>query len=313
MSVESSRAFLRIAYDSPELAQQLKAVTGTREIVRLGLRYGYTFDVPELMEASSSFTAATVTARKTGRRSMAGRRVPEAPRDTGGGPLHHEYRLEDLPGLRGVIGQLPHVKIKPPSVDLARFAGTYREEDARSTAMSPADPEFRSWHQAMTRAHWRDSRLGSCAPRRDFHLVNLDEHVDHAGYDRYLEAKRRMVRTLEEFFGSEVRFLGSLWYPPSSYRLWHTSEAQPGWRMHVIDFDEPPAAPAASSFFRYLDPRSEEIVTLRDAPRMVRFFKAEQDPGRLFWHCVVNPTRRHRWSFGFAVPDHWMNAVAGQA
>jgi hypothetical protein len=55
MSVESSRAFLRVAYDSPELKQQLKAVTGTREIVRLGLRYGYTFDVPELMEASSSF------------------------------------------------------------------------------------------------------------------------------------------------------------------------------------------------------------------------------------------------------------------
>jgi hypothetical protein len=122
-----------------------------------------------------------------------------------------------------------------------------------------------------------------------------------------------VIRTLEEFFESEVRFSGSLWYPPSAYRLWHTNETQPGWRMYVVDFDKPPADPADSSFFRYMDPRTQEIVTLRERPRMVRFFKAEQDPGRLFWHCIVNPTQRHRWSFGFVVPDHWMTAIARQA
>jgi hypothetical protein len=45
----------------------------------------------------------------------------------------------------------------------------------------------------------------------------------------------------------------------------------------------------------------------------VRFFKVEQDPGRLFWHCIVNATRRHRWSFGFTVPDTWLDAVAGRS
>jgi hypothetical protein len=396
MSVESSRAFLRVAYDSPELKQRLKAVTGTQEIVRLGQRYGYSFDVAELMEASSSFTGAPEHApeagrspargqeagasgrRKTarprpaaaGRRSAvlpgsalpgsaeAGRRKagrpasatggapeteppgaaasrrPRARRTTEaagaagvtdpagaagsatrppGGPLHHEYRLDDLPGLKGVIEQLPRLKIKPPSVDLARFAAGFREEDLRSTSMSPANPEFQLWHQAMMKAHWRDPGLGSGAPRRDFHLVNLDEHIAHDGYDRYLAAKHRVVRTLEEFFDAEVRFSGSLWYPPSSYRLWHTNETQPGWRMYVIDFDESPADQAETSFFRYMDPRTKEIVTLGERPRMVRFFKAEHDPGRLFWHCIVNPTSRHRWSFGFVVPDDWMTAIARQA
>jgi hypothetical protein len=324
MSVESSRAFLQIAYDSPELKQQLKAVTGTQEIVRLGLRYGYTFDVPELMEASSAFAGPLA---KTHGRAAGGRpdgttgvgtrtRRADGPREGGGdaaGPLHHEYRLDDLPGLKDVIDQLPHLKIKPPSVDLARFAATFREDDLRSTSMSPANPEFQAWHKTMMRAHWRDPALGSGAPRRDFHLVNLDEHIAHDGYDRYLEAKHRLVRTLEEFFGDEVRFSGSLWYPPSSYRLWHTNETQPGWRMYVIDFDEPPAGPAETSFFRYLDPRTQEIVTLGESPRMVRFFKAEQDPTKLFWHCIVNPTPRHRWSFGFVVPDDWMTAVARQS
>jgi hypothetical protein len=302
MSVESSRAFLQIAYDSPELKQQLKAVTGTREIVRLGSRYGYSFDVPDLMEASSAFAPAS------GEPPKAVRRPTQAERDAGA--LHHEYRLEDLPGLKGVIDQLPHLKIKPPSFDLDRFARTFREEDLRSTGLSPADPEFQAWHESMMKAHWRDPTLGSGAPRRDFHLVNLDEHIDHPGYDRYLEAKHRMIRTLEEFFSAEIRFSGSLWYPPSSYRLWHTNETQPGWRMYVVDFDEPPADPADTSFFRYMNPRTEEIVTLRETPRMVRFFKAEQDPRRLFWHCIVNPTPRHRWSFGFVVPDDWMTAIA---
>jgi hypothetical protein len=320
MSVESSRAFLQIAYDSPELMQQLKAVTGTQEIVRLGRRYGYTFDVPDLMEASSSFTGAHGKAPRTVRRAAATpsgrrsavRREAEAPRDAGSGPLHHEYLLDDLPGLKGVVDQLPHLKIKPPSVDLARFGAAFREDDLRSTSMSPANPEFQTWHESMMKAHWRDPALGSGAPRRDFHLVNLDEHVAHDGYDRYLEAKHRTVRTLEEFFDSEVRFSGSLWYPPSSYRLWHTNETQPGWRMYVIDFDEPPADPADMSFFRYMDARAKEIVTLGERPRMVRFFKAEQDPGKLFWHCIVNPTPRHRWSFGFVVPDGWMTAIARQ-
>ncbi|MFB9835661.1 Nif11-like leader peptide family natural product precursor [Actinoallomurus acaciae] len=299
MSVESSRAFLQIAYDSPELKQQLKAVTGTREIVRLGSRYGYSFDVPDLMEASSTFAS--------GEPPKTARRPAEA--DRAAGPLHHEYRLEDLPGLKGVIDQLPHLKIKPPSFDLGRFARTFREDDLRSTDLSPADPEFQAWHESMMKAHWRDPALGSGAPRRDFHLVNLDEHIDHPGYDRYLEAKHRMIRTLEEFFSTEIRFSGSLWYPPSSYRLWHTNETQPGWRMYVVDFDEPPAEPDDTSFFRYMNPRTDEIVTLRETPRMVRFFKAEQDPRRLFWHCIVNPTPRHRWSFGFVVPDDWMTAI----
>jgi hypothetical protein len=300
MSVESSRAFLRIAYDSPELKQRLKAVTGTQEIVRLGLRYGYTFNVPELMEASSTFGGAT---------------RPAEPPATGTptGFLHHEYLLDDLPGFEAVIDELPHLKIKPPSVDLGRFTNTFREDDLESTSRSPADPEFQAWYEEMMRAHWRDPAFGTDAPRRDFHLINLDDHVDHPGYDRYFEAKHRTIRTLEGFFDAEIRFSGSLWYPPSSYRLWHTNETQPGWRMYIVDFDGPFADPGHTSFFRYMNPRTNEIVTLRERPRIVRFFRAEQDPARLFWHCIVNPTVRHRWSFGFVVPDDWMDHIGREA
>jgi len=298
MSIESCTAFLQVAYDSPEIQQQMKAVTGTQEIVKLGLRNGYNFGIRDLMAASSSFNGGPVAETNPAEEPTA--------RTTF---YHHEYRMADIPGFEAIIDELPRLKIRPPSVDLAEFADRFREDDLGSTSMSPADPEFRSWYEDIMRAGWRDPALGSGAPRRDFHLINLDEHVEHPDYEPYFDAKFRAIQALEDFFGSEIRFSGSLWYPPSSYRLWHTNETQPGWRMYIIDFDEPFPDSSNTSFFRYMNPQTHEIVTLRESPQIVRFFKAEQDPNRLFWHCIVNPTVRHRWSFGFVVPDDWIDAI----
>jgi hypothetical protein len=214
-----------------------------------------------------------------------------------------------VPALAAVASELPRLKVQPPTVDLAAFDRDFRPEDLQSTSRSPADPDFQRWHRAMAERGWRDPERGADAPRRDFHLVNLDEHIDHPAYEAYFDAKVRAVAALEGLFGSEVRFSGSLWYPPNSYRLWHTNETQPGWRMYVVDLDADVADPEHTSFFRYQNPQTGDIVTLRERPRIVRFFKAEQDPAKLFWHCIVNPTERQRWSYGFVVPDHWMECI----
>lgn len=333
MSIESCTDFLRVASTSPELRQQLKAVTGAREMVLLGRRHGHDFDLWDLVAASSAFEPPGDQDRDQDRdqdAERAGHRAygARAGRGDASRPVlhhhkyghheyphhehrHHEYLLADIPGLHPVIDALPRLKVRPSSVDLAGFRRRFRADDLASTSLSPADPAFRAWHEEMTLTGWRSPGADRTAPRRDFHLINLDEQVDHPGYDRYFEAKLRTVSALEEFFGAEVRSSGCLWYPPSSYRLWHTNQTQPGWRMYVIDFDGPFDDPAESSFFRYLDPRTREIVTLRERPLIVRFFKAEQDPDRLFWHCVVNSTARHRWSFGFVVPENWIDAVEG--
>lgn len=75
----------------------------------------------------------------------------------------------------------------------------------------------------------------------------------------------------------------------------------------MIDFDESVEQPKGTSFFRYMNPQSKEVVTLEERPKLVRFFKIEQEKEKLFWHCIVNATTRSRWSFGFIVPDHWMD------
>ncbi|MDL4773542.1 MULTISPECIES: Nif11-like leader peptide family natural product precursor [Thermomonosporaceae] len=296
MSVESCAAFLRVALRDTRFRQQMKAMTAVAEMIRLGRAHGYLFDERDLAVASSSPDLAEAAPV-----------VRSAPSETGPTAFyHHEYDMDQIPGFAAVIDQLPALKIKPSTVDLARFDEGFRAEDLRSTSMVPGGREHRRWRAGLgAQAGPRD--------RRDFHLVNLDEHVEHEEYDAYYAAKTRLVDALEKVFGGEVRLSGSMWYPPSSYRLWHTNEEQPGWRMYLIDFDEDFADPEQTSFFRYQHPETRELVTLSERPRMARFFKVEQDPDRLFWHCIVNPTQRHRWSFGCNVPDTWFDDIAGRS
>ncbi|GAA4056595.1 Nif11-like leader peptide family natural product precursor [Actinomadura miaoliensis] len=306
MSVESCTRFLRLAVEDPQVRQQMKALTGVAEVIRLARAGGYDFTVRDLMVASSQAghgdaPEATQTP-KAGESSQAAERAkPRA-----GEVYHHEYDMSELPGFAEIIDELPRLKIKPSTVDLARFHDAFREEDLRSTSLAPSSPAYRAWRDRAA----AESTDTTGDTRRDFHLVNLDEHVAHPGYDGYLAAKTRVVAALEKVFGDDVRFSGSMWYPPSSYRLWHTNEDQPGWRMYIVDFDGDFADPGHTSFFRYQNPATGQLVTLRERPRMVRFFKIEQEPDRLLWHCIVNPTERHRWSFGFVVPEHWAERLA---
>lgn len=294
MSVQECERFLLRAYEPGEIQQQMKAVTGLSEVRRLGARHGFRFELTDVITASSTM-----------RPPPAALRAQPVVSPSASELQHHEYNLADLPGFGPVIAELPNLKIRPGSVDLAAFQRQARRDDLDSTSRSPAEPGFSEWHREMMADHWS----GGQRARRDFHLINLDDHVDHPDYPDYFEAKTRVIAALEEAFRAEIRFSGSLWYPPSSYRLWHTNENQPGWRMYVIDLDEEFENPDDTSFFRYMNPYTQEIVTLPERRMIARFFRIEQEEDRLFWHCIVNPTNRNRWSFGFAVPENWMDSL----
>ncbi|EFC80457.1 hypothetical protein FrEUN1fDRAFT_6433 [Parafrankia sp. EUN1f] len=222
---------------------------------------------------------------------------------------HYEFPIDDIPGLTKAAEELPHLTIKPSTVDLDRYREVFRDDDLRWTDMSPAAPGFAGYYEDVMRSRRTDGIDAHEFSRRDFHLVNLDRHVDAPGYEAYLQAKTRMTSSLETFFGNEVRFSGSMWYPPFGYRLWHTNETQPGWRMYLIDFDEEIPGSDTASFFRYMNPVTREIVTLQDRPRTARFFKIARCTENLFWHCIVNGASRNRWSFGLTVPDSWMEKI----
>jgi len=298
MSVQSCTAFLEQAQEDPDLGTRLRAITDACELIALGDRSGYAFDIDDLATASSTLPVDDDSPSEP----------TPAPSAASGGEIaicHHEIDLRDLPEMKPVLDELPNLTIQPESVDLGRFDAAFRHEDLEWTSMSPAAAGFRERYDEMMDPHWHGD-AGDARHRRDFHLVNLDQHVDHPLYDSYFGAKTRTIEHLEHVFGCHIQFSGSMWYPAFSYRLWHTNETQPGWRMYLIDLDEAIAASDKRTFFRYMNPQTKELVTLQDRPKMLRFFKVEQRPDRLFWHCIVNGARRNRWSFGFAIPDNWM-------
>jgi len=58
-----------------------------------------------------------------------------------------------------------------------------------------------------------------------------------------------------------------------------------------------------------MNPETKELVTLEEQPKRVRFFRVENDANKLFWHCIANPTKFNRWSFGFVVSDNWRDKL----
>lgn len=299
MSIESCVHFLRESSTSDTIKQQMKAATDTKEVIAIGKQHGYVFDARDLITASTSFREGN-GAHGNGSQAKQATRVSSA-------FYHYEFDMAQIPGFEEITRELSNLKIKPSTVDLGLYEKSFREDDFQFTSMSPAAPEFNQHYKEVMQTQREDSSDGHGFSRRDFHLVNLDQYVEHPQYDQYFQAKTRMISSLEGFFGSEIQFSGSMWYPPRAYRLWHTNETQPGWRMYLIDFDEPAGDPGGASFFRYMNPQSKEIVTLAEHPKLARFFKIEQEEDKLLWHCIVNATTRNRWSFGFAVPENWLD------
>ncbi len=300
MTIEACTTFLHELVTSDEIKQQMKAMTDTKEVISLGKRHGFTFDTQEFIAASRAFSEGGFVSST----------APQVKQATNSAFYHYEFDMQQIPGFEQVTEELHNLKIKPPTVDMNLYRESFNEDDLQFTSMSPAAPQFGRRYAEVMQSHWQNSLAGRDFSRRDFHLINLDQHTEHALYDQYFQAKARIIARLEDFFASEVRFSGSLWYPPLSYRLWHTNETQAGWRMYIIDFDEPTATSHGipeTSFFRYMNPQTKEIVTLEERPQLVRFFKIEQEKDKLFWHCIVNSTSRNRWSFGFAVPENWID------
>lgn len=101
---------------------------------------------------------------------------------------------------------------------------------------------------------------------------------------------------IEAFFGQEqafdIRCSGNFWYPPGGYVGWHTDRAMPGWRLYISHAEE-----ANKSFFRYLDPDHDRVVTSADNGWDYRLFRVS--PAKPFWHAVYSQT--NRFSLGFNI------------
>jgi len=302
MSKETFKQFYQEYIKNKELNEKLKVVTTWQELIKLGEKYGYFFTQEDI----DSFNADYKEEPKT---DSLNKVSDVLPRQTS--VYHYEFQISELPDFEEIAQLLNTLKVKPDTVDMNLYESSFREDDLNFASVSPSSSEFQPRYDEIISPY-----LNEDAPlpeteytMRQCHVINLDRHVDHKNYEDYFMAKLRLTKLFIKLFGTEVKFSGSFWYPPKGYRLWHTNEEQPGWRMYIIDFDSPESEVNGKSFFRYMNPVTKELVTIDDKPKLVRFFKIEKEQDKLFWHCIVNNSQVNRWSFGFLVPDDWMDKI----
>lgn len=290
--------FLDLADHDPEIARMMRAITDPAELPLLGRKLGYTFDGESIMAAVIERNADQNPVEEHDQSTP-----PTAPAMPSA--FHYEFAIGDIPELAPIIDELPTLRLRPATADLDRFRSEFRTDDYRWADESPASPGFQAHYDEIMAPHWTGNT--DTPVRRDFHLINLDQAPHQPEYQPYFDAKVRTLEHLERVFGPSLRFSGSMWYPPFAYRLWHTNQTQPGWRMYLIDFEHDIPAGDTRTFMRYMNPQTKELVTLADRPQLIRFFQIREDP--VLWHCIVNGAERDRWSFGFVVPDDWMQRL----
>ncbi len=305
MSKEAVINFYEAIFNSEELKQEIKAITRPEELIKLGARNSYYFTIEDITQVDASSERKNSQPLFSTDFSDAGvsNNFPQF--------YHYEFEFSEIPGFEEIAHEFEKLKIKPSTVDLNLYEQNFREEDCKFTYVSPASPGFKQMYEELQNSYL-DLDVPGSQPEyawRPFHLINLDVYVEHPLYEDYFRTKVKLIKLLEDFFATEFRFSGSLWYPPNSYRLWHTNETQPGWRMYLVDFDYFEAKVEGEAFFRYMNPKTKELVTLEEKPKVVRFFKIEKEPSKLFWHCIANTTKLNRWSFGFQVSSKWMEKL----
>jgi len=108
----------------------------------------------------------------------------------------------------------------------------------------------------------------------------LDAHLDEWDEQKaYTVVKSKFVSIKEKMFDKKV--LGVI-YPARGYMSWHTNSDDYGHNV-LLTWSE-----NGNGFFRYQDPITKEIVTMRDKPGWnckVGYFGKHTEPDKLFWHC----------------------------
>ena len=111
-------------------------------------------------------------------------------------------------------------------------------------------------------------------------------------------------RSMDRFFGCECRCLGDQFYPPGAFRPWHTNRwsGYAGWAVFLVEVAQP-----GKSSFRYVDPRTGEMIVVPDRNDVAYFFHTSAEEP-LFWHGVLCEDTS-RWSQGFEVPQDWRSRI----
>lgn len=124
----------------------------------------------------------------------------------------------------------------------------------------------------------------------DVEGISKREHIE------YKHIRLSLSSGLRKIFPVWHLTLMSL-YPPGGYIGWHSNYDVPGYNV-ILTWSE-----TGDGFFRYVDPKTREIITMQDTPgwscKMGYFGSGNEE----LWHCAYTNCRRATIAFRFENKD----------
>ena len=110
----------------------------------------------------------------------------------------------------------------------------------------------------------------------------------------------KLDRGLNAYFNSKFCAV-KMYYPENGYMGWHDNHNCPGYNI-LVSYNR-----TGQGFFRYIDPVSNEVITLNDVcgwNAKIGYFGSETEYDKRIWHCAraYSP----RLTLGFVIPDKEM-------
>lgn len=219
--------------------------------------------------------------------------------------------LAGITGFAEAAAQARALAILPSRLDLGHYARAGRNSPigiGRQQLLAPPDVDMMSDRERrafggtqlarIVRAVKGTRETARGGPRRptEWHLGPTNCYFD-------LPSPRidSLRGALQRFFRAECLCVSDQFYPPGSFRAWHTDRfAHTGWSwvVFLVQVTQP-----HRSSFRYMDPQTNELVVVPDRNDTAYFLHLSTE-APFFWHGVLCEDT-YRWSQGFMLPGDW--------
>jgi hypothetical protein len=115
-----------------------------------------------------------------------------------------------------------------------------------------------------------------------------------------------MATTLCSYLGARNQAV-NVYYPSEGFMSWHNNWNASGYNILLSYSKE------GNGFFRYRDPITKEIVTMKDSPGWtckVGYFGKGRKPDKVVYHCAGS--HEPRLTLGFVIPhlEMWQDMIA---
>ena len=117
----------------------------------------------------------------------------------------------------------------------------------------------------------------------------------------YMKKFNEINKDLNHWFGSKYCAV-QMYYPEGGYMDWHNNGNAAGYNI-LLSYSR-----NGNGWFKYQDPISKEIITLKDKPGWnikTGYYGRHDEQDKLIWHCA-RTYDSYRITFGYVIPDENM-------